>query len=86
MSTRGIVARGKPAYDDATEIYGRSAHPSGLAPGRLIFEQALRELRSQVDAACGRRRKPVGVRPPVCLRCSGHARRATSVRLWRRLA
>ena len=32
MSTRGIVARGKPAYDDATEIYGRSAHPFGLAP------------------------------------------------------
>ena len=35
MSTRGIVARGKPAYDDATEIYGRSAHPFGLAPERL---------------------------------------------------
>ena len=32
MSTRGIVARGKPAYDDATEIYGRSAHPFGLRP------------------------------------------------------
>ena len=32
MSTRGKVARGKPAYDDATEIYGRSAHPSGLRP------------------------------------------------------
>ena len=31
-STRGKVARGKPAYDDATEIYGRSAHPSGLRP------------------------------------------------------
>ena len=32
MSTRGKVARGKPAYDDATEIYGRSAHPFGLRP------------------------------------------------------
>ena len=32
MSTGGKVARGKPAYDDATEIYGRSAHPSGLRP------------------------------------------------------
>ena len=35
-STRGIVARGKPAYDDATEIYGRSAHPFGLAPERRL--------------------------------------------------
>ena len=29
---QGKIARGKPAYDDATEIYGRSAHPSGLRP------------------------------------------------------
>ena len=36
MSTRGIVARGKPAYDDATEIYGRSAHPFGLRPKDLV--------------------------------------------------
>ena len=31
-----MVARGKPAYDDATEIYGRSAHPFGLSPERRI--------------------------------------------------
>ena len=53
MSTRGIVARGKPAYDDATEIYGRSAHPFGLAPERLLME-----------AACNDR-APAAAVPPV---------------------
>ena len=32
-----IVARGKPAYDDATEIYGRRAHLFGLAPERQSY-------------------------------------------------